>query len=109
MLLCLWIVPLMSLVNCAHEPHNGPMVKGCVVDIKDNGYQCASTHGRSFLTWNQGKDLHCAAPSRLEVFLKACKQKKPIPYPDDNVRFDNDFCLSDQDLTRLLERCQASL
>src|SRR5438105_15298556 len=65
----------LGLSKCAHAPP-GPAITGCVVDVKNQGFQCDKyPDERSFIPFEkfQGK---CLSPQDLENSLKSCYLKR---------------------------------
>jgi hypothetical protein len=127
MRLAVWLISFASLASCAH----GPDVTGCVVDVKNSGFQCYDKKHKDgfFRDLSYAKDLLCHSPEEVESFLKMCKEGKVTPviqctYKQDQAQFscvsssggvpiglpfdqaDNYFCVSKKDFKRITERCK---
>lgn len=124
-----WLILLASLVvSCTHT---GPAITGCVVDVKNQAFQCVTyPKAKSVVPFSKGLKLECASPGDVEDMLKACKNHeilqvtyctldsdlkgftcKPPSGPSfflDVNNGDNYFCMSDQDRKRTLERCKSA-
>ncbi len=122
MRLSLLLVTFATLNSCSH----GLNVTGCVVDAKNEGFQCATSKKKFFIPFEKGTQLKCASPADTEALLKACKAHQVMDvtvcsyveprflctetngnqYQDIPDHVDNYFCLSDKDRKRLFERCK---
>lgn len=109
-----------ALSSCA----SGPKVTVCVVDAKNELYQCADHKDRKF-SLPITTELECLSPYDMEAFLKACSKGKLIPvticrysnynfvcqepsgqqYPISIPSADNYVCVSEQHRKRIEERC----
>lgn len=117
---------LFSALFLASCGHSGPLITACVVDAKNEGFQCAQKDKKFFIKFEDGTNLICVSPTDIEQLLKACKQHKIIQTteckwtearflcvdPDGNHHqeipdlIDNYFCVSEKDKRRILERCK---
>jgi hypothetical protein len=124
-----------SLIACAifaSSCASGIDATLCIVDSHNYGFQCMNEKSKDgyFLSYRDGAELICASPSDTEVFLKACKKKKLVEvalcsyvesldkfgcldlegnqFEIENPKAENFVCLSLQDRTRLIYRCQDS-
>jgi hypothetical protein len=119
------LISSVGLSNCA----SGPKVNVCIVDSKNDGYQCVNYKKKEyFLTFPEQLDLVCASPYDTEAFLKACKAGSVLTvtlcsYQIESGQFqcqdplgktflldvdkaDNYLCLSAQHRKRVIERCK---
>lgn len=102
-----WLTLFVICISGCSSVYRGPSITACVVDMKNQGYQCSGPDSDYFVSFANGDDLYCVSPLDLEDFLKDCRVLKDINYPKDNnaPRIDNDLCLNRLDLKRVLQRC----
>jgi hypothetical protein len=125
-LLGLVLISFVSFSSCK----TGPKVSACIVDYKNNKFQCMHYKNGPFeMSFQEGHELLCSSPDDTNEFLKSCKiGPKPAEVtlcsyrrewsdfrcvePDGDSfslvveAAENYFCLSPRDLKRVIERCK---
>lgn len=102
-----------------------------MVDSVNSGFQCYNEKNKDgfYVSFYDGRTLLCTSPYEMEDVLKACKQGLPLPsvlycaYSPDKSGFicpaeggvqgvfppnqmENYYCMSKQDIKRVMERCK---